>query len=93
MPTKTKHTPEKWGYMGTEEFGFVVHRAGPSEYIVADNIKRQDVARLIAAAPKLLDAAKLAESTIFCHECCSKWLPRDKERLEELRQAIREAGG
>ena len=56
----SKHTPGPLGYMGTEEFGFAVHQAGPGSpttgrHILADNIRKEVDAKLYAKAPEMYE--------------------------------------
>ncbi len=40
---------------------------------------------------ELLEAAKMAESSLFCLEACNLWTERDHQRLNQLRRAIAKA--
>ena len=43
------------------------------------------------AHTELLEAAKMAESSLFSLEACNLWMERDHQRLNQLRRAIAKA--
>lgn len=82
-----KHTPGPWGFMGTEQFGYAINHGPPG--ILADSIMSQANARLIAAAPDLLEALRaLADvsRTYLAHMDAD-----DIVTLEQARAAIARA--
>ena len=83
MTTETKkstHTPGPWQLEGTEEFGFGIRPTGPSAPI-ADSVQGIANARLIAAAPDLLDALRAIADIVVTTDT-------DHARLSALCAAI-----
>jgi len=78
------HTPGPWGIEGTANIGYAIVHSGPILNVVADNVRREANARLIAAAPDLLEACKhsLAILASVKHEFIEELL------LVEIRAAI-----
>jgi len=90
-----KHTPGPWSYPGT---GTLV--GGPDHYRVADvstserdAVTMQANARLIAAAPEMLQALKDVKAHLdwVAEETQRKWSMRDQRVYEAVAAALIEA--
>lgn len=90
------HTKGPW-FVGRDEFPNEDNIYGPDNAIVGGaHQSRKEVkanARLIAAAPELLEALLLAKGSVEWMSDATDADPEDLERLEIVNEAIRKAKG
>jgi len=92
------HTPAPWQYLSNDrerEYKFFVYNAAYSRWAIAENMRETD-ARLIAAAPEMLEAL-IKQYISFCAPC-KKCNPQHEncyscESQEELQKLIEKATG
>jgi len=88
------HSPGPWQYKQSLICGFKIQNAlGLDVAMLADDWihkSTEDNAKLIAAAPELLDALENLLYRIASEEDTAGWFPREQE---DARKAIAKAGG